>query len=168
MTMTQSETIFELQQLPRRGFIAKSIYAVTTLISGVLAGSVGTYLGGAPKSNASMWADAGETTELRPGPPQEISFERSTNDGWNARTEKASAWVIIDEAGSLTAFAPACTHLGCAYRWESRKELFVCPCHGSEFSKTGEVVTGPAERPLDQFSTKVEGNRLWLAPKKLS
>lgn len=166
--MTQSETTFELQRLPRRGFIAKSIYAITTLISGVLAGSVGTYLGGTPKSNANTWADAGETTELRSGAPQEISFERSVNDGWNARSEKASAWLIVDEAGSLTAFAPACTHLGCAYRWESRKELFVCPCHGSEFNRNGSVVTGPAERPLDRLSVKVEGNRIWLAAKKLS
>jgi menaquinol-cytochrome c reductase iron-sulfur subunit len=162
--MTQSGTGLELQQLPRRGFIAKSIYTVTTLISGVLAASVGTYLGGTPKSDANTWTDAGETTELRPGSPQEITFERSTNDGWNVRTEKAAAWVILDEAGSLTAFAPACTHLGCAYRWESQKDLFVCPCHGSEFSKNGEVVTGPAERSLDRLATKVKGNRLWLAP----
>jgi hypothetical protein len=26
------------------------------------------------------------------------------------------------------------------------------------------VVTGPASRPLDRYSTRLEGNRLWLGP----
>jgi menaquinol-cytochrome c reductase iron-sulfur subunit len=84
------------------------------------------------------------------------------------RAEESSAWVIIDERRQVTAFSPVCTHLGCAYGWQAEKKSFVCPCHGSVFNIKGDVIAGPASRPLDQYSTKIEGNRLWLGPVKHS
>jgi menaquinol-cytochrome c reductase iron-sulfur subunit len=148
----------------RRGFLAKCIYTLTSLIAGTLAASVGTYLGGTPRASEDAWADAGDITDLRARSPQEIKFERSRIDGWKVHIEKATAWVVLDDRRRLTAFSPLCTHLGCAYRWEAQKESFVCPCHGSQFTANGQVLKGPAGRPLDRYMVKVEGNRLWLGP----
>lgn len=45
--------------------------------------------------------------------------------------------------------APTCTHLGCALRWNAAEASWDCSCHGSRFDESGEVLEGPAVRPLD-------------------
>lgn len=151
-------------QLLRRGFIHAVIYAVPSLIVAALAGSIGSYLFGKEKMGRENWVDAGELSELEDGSPKQIVFQRTEMDGWEIRNQKESAWVVLDQERKVTAFSPLCTHLGCAYRWESAKREFACPCHGSVFDIEGKVLAGPAERPLDRYATKLEGNRLWLGP----
>jgi menaquinol-cytochrome c reductase iron-sulfur subunit len=148
----------------RRTFIAGSIYTLTSLIGGAVAASVSPYLLGTPQSQGDGWADAGDVSRLEPESPQELTFDRVRVDGWRVRNEKASAWVIVDHQQRVTAFTPLCTHLGCAYHWEAKSKLFSCPCHGSKFNERGEVISGPANRPLDKYLVKLEGNRLWLGP----
>jgi len=59
-------------------------------------------------------------------------------------------WLVHDEPGIL-ALHSSCTHLSCLFGWDREKSVFVCPCHGSEFSRDGTVLQGPAERNLDRF-----------------
>ena len=58
--------------------------------------------------------------------------------------------------GSFLALSRTCTHLGCSVPWDEEKNQFVCPCHGSTFNLTGEVLTAPAPRPLDIYSVRIE------------
>ena len=58
--------------------------------------------------------------------------------------------------GSFLALSRTCTHLGCSVPWDEEKSQFVCPCHGSTFNLTGEVLTAPAPRPLDTYPVRIE------------
>jgi Rieske Fe-S protein len=46
------------------------------------------------------------------------------------------------------ALSAVCTHLGCITRYLSDEKAIACPCHGSRFDLEGNVVHGPAPRPL--------------------
>ena len=53
-----------------------------------------------------------------------------------------------DEAGTLTALSPVCTHMGCEVRWNPAARSWDCPCHGGRFAPDGQVLDGPPIRPL--------------------
>jgi nucleotide-binding universal stress UspA family protein/nitrite reductase/ring-hydroxylating ferredoxin subunit len=60
--------------------------------------------------------------------------------------EKLAAF--MDATGELHLTSARCTHLGCTVAWNPGERKFDCPCHGSRFGPMGEVVNGPAQRPL--------------------
>ena len=55
---------------------------------------------------------------------------------------------VIRLAEGFRAFSAVCTHLGCITRFQPDRNIIACPCHGSQFNLAGDVVAGPAPRPL--------------------
>jgi cytochrome b6-f complex iron-sulfur subunit len=62
---------------------------------------------------------------------------------------------------SFTAHSATCTHQTCTITGFS-SQLFVCPCHGSEFDTSGMVVRGPAVAPLRAYSTQFASGTLTI------
>jgi glycine/D-amino acid oxidase-like deaminating enzyme/nitrite reductase/ring-hydroxylating ferredoxin subunit len=80
--------------------------------------------------------EADSVRELKPGDGMIIG----------RRGKKVAAF--RDPNGNIHRLSPVCTHLGCLVRWNPSESTWDCPCHGSRFKPTGEVIAGPAEEPL--------------------
>ena len=72
--------------------------------------------------------------------------------------------------GKYYAINNICTHF---YTWLSSGELFPeklevqCPLHDSKFSfETGEPHQAPADKPVEVYSVKVEGDDILVGPKE--
>jgi menaquinol-cytochrome c reductase iron-sulfur subunit len=134
----------------RRSFYAVAIQGLGALITAALAIPAAMYLLMKPRTKkAGQWVEAAAMDQLQAHKPEEVVFRRTRVDGWRVFTEK-------------TAFAPQCTHLGCAYHWDDSKKYFLCPCHTSAFSIEGKVLSGPAPRPLDMFEARIDNGKLLL------
>lgn len=55
------------------------------------------------------------------------------------------------------------THMRCKVSWDSESRQFNSPCDGSVFDDKGEVVRGPAPRPLGTHAITVENGELIVA-----
>ena len=53
--------------------------------------------------------------------------------------------------GAVTLLSPVCTHMGCYVAWNTAENTWDCPCHGSRFRPSGQVISGPAEAPLERI-----------------
>jgi len=70
-----------------------------------------------------------------------------------------------------------CPHLGCTVPWKDNdpamggppgqgdlafaaKGRFQCPCHQSTYNRYGQIVAGPAPRPMFQFPLRIEAGKI--------
>lgn len=73
----------------------------------------------------------------------------------------ARFYLVRLEEGFLAEYRK-CTHLGCVVPWIEEDNIFNCPCHSSLFTMVGEVISGPAPRPLDLFPVEIRGDEVWV------
>ncbi len=79
------------------------------------------------------------------------SFRAGSPDDYpegTVRFNREQRAYVIGGAGGVYALSAVCTHLGCITRFLSDENVIACPCHGSRFDLEGNVVHGPAPRPL--------------------
>lgn len=61
--------------------------------------------------------------------------------------------VLALGADRFAVLSPVCTHQRCIVDVAGTR--MVCPCHGSEYDRSGRVLVGPAERPLARYPAQV-------------
>lgn len=61
-------------------------------------------------------------------------------------TKKIAVYKAAD--GRVIEKSAVCTHLKCVVEWNGMEKTWDCPCHGSRFAPTGEVLNGPAINAL--------------------
>ena len=57
-------------------------------------------------------------------------------------------------------FSRVCTHLGCLVNYNGEEKRFICPCHAANFNLEGNVISGPAPKPLVRYPVLVKGENI--------
>jgi cytochrome b6-f complex iron-sulfur subunit len=87
--------------------------------------------------------------DFQPGPAPKTDFDLGPASDYPPGTQTVipdvPALLTHDQAG-FSALSLICTHLGCTV-WQDANGL-TCPCHGSRYDEKGNVVQGPAKKPL--------------------
>ncbi len=78
------------------------------------------------------------------------------------RFNKQQKAYVLGAPGGVYALSAVCTHLGCITRFLSDEKCIACPCHGSRFDLEGNVIQGPAPRPLQWLEVQVDATGILL------
>ncbi|GHF82442.1 FAD-dependent oxidoreductase [Deinococcus ficus] len=108
-----------------------------------------------PRGNRGAWLREGLSamSHLREWlTPGEDLADLGPGEGVVVRRGLQKIAVYRDEAGALHPRSAVCTHLGCVVHWNSSERSWDCPCHGSRFAPSGEVLHGPAPEPLAEVT----------------
>ena len=145
--------------ISRRLLLGSSAAAVAALTLGGCAssepGPAGTEPTGATPSSPAGSGGAGKVLAT--------TSEFPTGGGKIVGTAAGPVVVTEPADGQFKAFSAVCTHQGCTVA-EVTENTIICKCHGSVFDAgTGEVLEGPAPKPLPAVAITVEGDRILLA-----
>lgn len=77
--------------------------------------------------------------------------ELDLGEGGLVRANGTTVAAYRDPDGDLHGLSPTCTHLGCTVRWNQAETSWDCPCHGSRFAIDGQILNGPATKPLERI-----------------
>lgn len=100
------------------------------------------------KSEQSSTQNAGAKYK---GLPKEAALFRNMVEKMRPEESKVleyegeKAGVYKDKKGETYVVSVKCPHLGCLLSWNADEKSWDCPCHGSRFAYTGELLDGPAQ-----------------------
>jgi glycine/D-amino acid oxidase-like deaminating enzyme/nitrite reductase/ring-hydroxylating ferredoxin subunit len=90
----------------------------------------------------------GQYRDWLTGGDVEATREIAPGQGAIVRQGAKKLAVYRNQDGGLHVLSAACTHLGCVVAWNAAENSWDCPCHASRFDVNGEVLHGPAMKPL--------------------
>lgn len=137
---------FVTRECSRRDFVAAAWQIASLAGCALIAGACGGSPSGSSGSNLPIVSSAvsAGVASLAIDPASPLAAV-----GGIALVAAGNSGFLVARTGdtSFSAVSAVCTHEGCTVSGFSGS-TYICPCHGSEFSATGAVLRGPANRPL--------------------
>ena len=146
--------------LTRRGMLMK----IGILVNGVVAAALGLPIVGYLLSSLSRgrggkylsWVPLGPVDRFPEGETRLATFRNPLVMPTDGETVDTACWVRRISGDTFQVFAVNCAHLGCPVRWFQQSGLFMCPCHGGAYYRDGARASGPPERGLFVYPSKVK------------
>jgi cytochrome b6-f complex iron-sulfur subunit len=99
-------------------------------------------------------------TQKKPGALTVVGSVADLDKNGYLQTKEVAVLRSPDNPQKLIAVNPKCTHQGCDVKWVAGDKKYACPCHGSNFDANGEVLNGPATKPLAAYPAKIVGTQV--------
>ena len=152
--------------MSRRGMLLKIGLFINGLVATALAVPVGRFLlSSLTRGRAGgylSWVPLGPVDRFPEGETRLATFRNPYVLPTDGQTADTACWVRRIEAGRFQVFAVNCAHLGCPVRWFPQSGLFMCPCHGGAYYRDGARASGPPERGLFEYPSRVQGGVLTI------
>lgn len=126
------------------------------------AGMAGTVavIGSSAAITSACSSDEGGSQDQESAPTKDATVAASDVPVGSGTVIDESYVVTQPTEGEFFAFTSVCTHQGCQVK-DVTAEAIICPCHASNFSvSTGEVISGPAEEPLQSYEVSEKDGTL--------
>jgi Rieske Fe-S protein len=152
------------ERVSRRTFMMNVGIALNAAVGIAIATPVVVYLLGPVlrRKEYRHWVEVGDVSSFQKGQTRLITFRNPFKESWDGQTADVPAYVRCTPQGQLVVFAINCAHLGCPVRWFSESQLFMCPCHGGVYYADGSRASGPPERGLFTYDTKIDSGKLLI------
>jgi len=145
--------------LSRRGMLATIGMVVNGLVAAALTVPIGRYLLSSltrGRDSAYLaWVPLGPVAKFPEGETRLATFRNPYVMPTDGKTVDTACWVRRIAGDRFQVFAVNCAHLGCPVRWFPQSGLFLCPCHGGAYYRDGARASGPPERGLFEYPSKV-------------
>jgi Rieske Fe-S protein len=158
--MTNENTLSRRGMFMKLGMLFNGVVAtalavpvVGFLLSSVTRGRANAYL---------SWIPLGPLSEFPEGETRLATFRNPNVMPTDGKTVDTACWVRHIAGDQFQVFAVNCAHLGCPVRWFQQSGLFMCPCHGGAYYQDGSRASGPPERGLFEYPTRVRDGILTI------
>lgn len=151
------------EEMERRSFLGILLTAIAGVIGAAMAIPLVRFATFPLRGSSRQipWSDVGKLEDFQSlHAPVARVIDIQTTEGWRISAVQNSVYVVPNGSGNLKVLSSVCPHLGCAVRWVEKQDRFICPCHGGTFTKSGERVSGPPLRSMDELESKVENGML--------
>jgi Rieske Fe-S protein len=115
-----------------------------------------------PDDEYKSWVSLGSVDTFPVGETRLAKFTNPVSRAWDGETDRVACWVRRISEKEFQVFAINCAHLGCPVRWFPQSGLFMCPCHGGAYYADGSRASGPPERGLFTYETKLVDGALQI------
>ena len=108
------------------------------------------------------WSTAVAATEPRKVAVPLTKLEMLQSVGGSVVLKVHDRLLLLVRDGNTTvrALNPVCTHRHCIVAYKRAEQRIECPCHGSQFKRDGQVLRGPAPRPLEVYPAELAGDQI--------
>ncbi|MBI5953664.1 MAG: ubiquinol-cytochrome c reductase iron-sulfur subunit [Chloroflexi bacterium] len=114
------------------------------------------------KTEDELVVDLGPLDKYPLGIPTLFEFTRTKVNGWERTGLGYGVFVLRQTEKDVRVFSDICTHLACRVNWHPDIQHYISPCHDGHFDISGNNISGPPPRPLDEFITKIEAGNLYI------